>query len=49
MMTCLRSQVEGDDDVRMLLDIARAHLHSTLARVVFVTIDGSLQASESNV
>ena len=27
MMTGPRSQVEGDDDVRMLLDISRAHLH----------------------
>ena len=33
-----RSQVEGDDDVLMLLDISRAHLHSPLARVVFVTV-----------
>ena len=27
-----RSQIEGDDDVLMLLDISRAHLHSPLAR-----------------
>ena len=26
----------------MLLDISRAHLHSPLARVVFVTIDGKV-------
>ena len=38
LMTGLRSQVEGDDDVMMLLDISRAHLHSPLARVVFVTV-----------
>ena len=37
-----RSQVEGDDDVVMLLDISRAHLHSPLVRVVFVTIDGKV-------
>ena len=40
MMTGPRSQIEGDDDVLMLLDIFRAHLHSPFARVVFVTIDG---------
>ena len=40
MMTGPGSQVEGDDDVLMLLDISRAHLHSPLARAVFVTIDG---------
>ena len=34
MMTGSRSQVEGDDDVLMLLDISRAHLHSPLARAV---------------
>ena len=34
MMTGLRSQVEGDDDVLMLLDISRAHVHSPLARVM---------------
>ena len=39
MMTGPRSQVEGDDDVLMLVDIARAHLHLPLARAVFVTID----------
>ena len=39
MMTGLWSQVGGDDDVLMLLDISQAHLHSPLARVVFVTID----------
>ena len=38
-MTGPRSQVEGDDDVLMLLDFFRAHLHSPLARAVFVTID----------
>ena len=38
-MTGLWSQVGGDDDVLMLLDISQAHLHSPLARVVFVTID----------
>ena len=26
----------------MLLDISRAHLHSLLARAVFVTIDGKV-------
>ena len=39
MMTGLWSQVGGDDDVLMLLDTSVAHLHSPLARVVFVTID----------
>ena len=34
MMTGPRSQVEGDDDVLMLLDSSRAHLHSPLARAV---------------
>ena len=38
MMTGPRSEVEGDDDVLMLSDNSRAHLHSPLARVVFVTI-----------
>ena len=42
MMTGPRSQVEGADDVLMLLDISRAHLHSPLARAVFVTIDGKV-------
>ena len=42
MMTGPRSQVEGDDDVLMLLDISRAQLHSPLARAVFVTIDGKV-------
>ena len=42
LMTGPRSQVEGDDDVLMLLDISRAHLHSQLARAVFVTIDGKV-------
>ena len=41
-MTGPRSQVEGDDDVLMVLHISRAHLHSPLARVVFVTIDGTV-------
>ena len=41
-MTGPKSQVEGDDDVLMLLDISRAHLHSPLARAVFVTIDGKV-------
>ena len=41
-MTGPRSQVEGDGDVVMLLDISRAHLQSPLARVVFVTIDGKV-------
>ena len=50
MMAGARSQVEGDDDVLMLLDISGAHLHSPLARAVFVTIDGKvLQVVESNV
>ena len=42
MLTGPRSQVEGDDDVLMLLDISRAHLHSSVARAVFVTIDGKV-------
>ena len=42
MMTSPRSQVDGDDEVLMLLDISRAHLHSPLARAVFVTIDGKV-------
>ena len=42
MMTGPRSQVEGDDDVLLLLDISRSHLHSPLARAVFVTIDGKV-------
>ena len=42
LMTGPRSQVEGDEDVLMLLDISRAHLHSPLARAVFVTIDGKV-------
>ena len=42
MMTGPRSQVDGDDEVLMLLDISRAHLHSPLARAVFVTIDGKV-------
>ena len=41
-MTVSKSQVEGDGDVLMLLDISRAHLHSPLARAVFVTIDGKV-------
>ena len=42
MMTGPRSQVDGDVEVLMLLDISRAHLHSPLARAVFVTIDGKV-------
>ena len=42
MVTGPRSQVQGDDDVLVLLDISRARLHSPLARTVFVTIDGKL-------
>ena len=38
MMTGPKSQVEGDDDVLMLLDISRAHLPSSLARAVCVTL-----------
>ena len=38
MMTGPRSQSEGDDDVLMLLNISTAHLHSPLARAVFVTV-----------
>ena len=50
MMTGPRSRVEGDDDVLMLSDIARAHLQSPLARVVFVTISGEcLQVAQSHV
>ena len=41
-MTGPRPHVERDDDVLMLLDISRAHLHSPLARAVFVTIDGKV-------
>ena len=41
-MTGPRSQVEGDDDVLMLLYISRAHLHSLLVRALFVTIDGKV-------
>ena len=47
-MTGRRSQVEGNDDV-LMLDISRAHLHSPLARAVFMTIDGSLQVVVCNV
>ncbi len=42
MMTGPMSQVEGDDDVLMLLDISRAHLHSPFAGVFFVTINGKV-------
>ena len=42
MMTGPRLQVDGDDQVLMLLDISRAHLHSSLARAVFVTIGGKV-------
>ena len=42
MMTGPRSQVDGDDEVLMLLDISRAHLHSPLSRAVFVTIGGKV-------
>ena len=38
----LDDEVKGYDDVLMLLDISGAHLHSPLARVVFVTIDGKV-------
>ena len=41
-MTGPRSQVEGDDDVLILLVISRTHLHSPLARVVFVAVDGKV-------
>ena len=41
-MTGPRSQAEGDDDVLVLLDSSTAHLHSPLARAVFVTIDGKV-------
>ena len=41
-MTRPRSQVEGDDEVLMLLDISRAHLHSPLAHVVSVNIIGKV-------
>ena len=36
------SDVEGDDDVLVLLDVSRAHLHSPLARVVVVTNKGKV-------
>ena len=39
-MTGLGSEVQGDDEVLNLLDISRAYLHSPVARVVFVTIQG---------
>ena len=42
MMTGPRSQVEGDDHVLMLLDTSKTHLHSPLARAVFVTNDGKV-------
>ena len=42
VMTGPKSQVEGDDDVLMLFDTSRAHLHSPLAMAVFVTIDGKI-------
>ena len=42
MMTGPRSQVEGDDEVWMLLDSSRSHLYSPLARVVFLTINGKV-------
>ena len=42
-MTGPRSKVDGDCDVLlMLLHISRAHLHSPLARAVFVTIGGKV-------
>ena len=41
-MTGPRSQVDGDHEFLMLLDISRAHLHSPLARAGFVTIDGKV-------
>ena len=41
MMTGPRSLVVGDDEVLMLSDISRAHLHSPHARVVFVTINAA--------
>ena len=42
MTTGPKSQVDGDDQVLMLLDISRAHLHSPLARAEFATIDGKV-------
>ena len=42
------AQVEGDDDVLILLGISRAHLHSPLATAVFVSIWRSLQVVQSN-
>ena len=49
MMTGPRIQIEGDDDVLMLLDISRAHLHSPLARAVRDHYWQSLQVVEGNV
>ena len=42
MMTGPSSQIEGDDDVLMLLIISRAHLHLPLVRAVFLTVDGKV-------
>ena len=42
LMTSPRSQVEDDDDVLMLVDISRAHLHTPCARVLSVTIIGKV-------
>ena len=42
MMTEPRSQFKGDGDVLMVLDLSRAHVHSPLARAVFVTYDGTV-------
>ena len=41
-MTGTRSEIQGDDDVLMLLDFPRAHFHAPLPRIVFVTIDGKV-------
>ena len=41
-MTGPRSQVEGDNDVLMLLDHLQSTSHSPLARAVFVPIDGKV-------
>eukprot|EP00959_Pyramimonas_sp_CCMP1952_P369819 7745706-Pyramimonas_sp.AAC.1 len=41
-MTGPRPENPNDEEVLMLLDISRAHLHSPLNRVVFVKIDGQV-------
>ena len=40
LMTGTRPEKADDEEVLMLLDISRAHLHSPIKRVVLVKIDG---------